>query len=155
MKNLVTRSFLSYADLNKEAMKDIEAGGGDENQDERQMTDESLRVFYQEVELLEEEMASIRKLLAFLKATNKDSMSADRHILKVVKISLGIRGRIDDVKRSNAANGRLPCCSEGTSVNCARPGGIFRGGVGEDVFRREERGDPKDSHLFKWAEQGY
>ncbi|KAL0914756.1 hypothetical protein M5K25_015132 [Dendrobium thyrsiflorum] len=107
------------------AMKGLEAGGGDENQDERQ--NESLRAFYQEVELLEEEIASISKLLALLMAANEESILAfkqdvmlaardriDRHILEVVKTSLRIRGRLEDMER------RLSGCSEGTAVHRIR-----------------------------------
>ncbi|KAH0457874.1 hypothetical protein IEQ34_013189 [Dendrobium chrysotoxum] len=97
MKNLLTRSFLSYA-----------------------------------VELVKEELASIRKLVALLKAANEESISArqdvpraerdriDRHILEVVKTSLHFKGGLEDMDRSNAANRRLPGCSEGTAADRIR-----------------------------------
>ncbi|KAH0457778.1 hypothetical protein IEQ34_013093 [Dendrobium chrysotoxum] len=131
----MTRSFLSYADLKKEAMKDLEAGGGDEDHLEIQMSkpEESLRIFFEEAGQVEEEMVSIRELLALLKTASEESKLAHKqdvsravrdrinnHILEVLKTTRRIRGRLEALDRSNAANRRLSGCREGTAVDRTR-----------------------------------
>ncbi|PKU69138.1 syntaxin-related protein KNOLLE-like [Dendrobium catenatum] len=135
MNNLMTKSFLSYADLKKEAVKDLEAGGGDETHLEIQMSkaEESLRIFFEEAGQVEEEMVSIRELLALLKAASEESKLAHKqdvsravrdrinnHILEVLKATRRIRGRLEAMDRSNAANRRLSGCREGTAVDRTR-----------------------------------
>ncbi|KAL0914757.1 hypothetical protein M5K25_015133 [Dendrobium thyrsiflorum] len=79
-------------------------------------------------------MASIRNLLALLRAANEESISAwqqdvvraardriDRHISEVVKtVVLRIRRRLQDMARSKAANRLLSGCSEGSAVDRIR-----------------------------------
>ncbi|PKU68514.1 syntaxin-123-like [Dendrobium catenatum] len=81
------------------------------------------------IELIEEEMESIRKLNAFLKAANEESISTqqdvardriDRHIVEVVKTSLRFRGRLEEMDRPSEANRRLPGCNEGTAADRIR-----------------------------------
>ncbi|XP_020592835.1 syntaxin-related protein KNOLLE [Phalaenopsis equestris] len=135
MNNLMTRSFLSYADLKKEAMKDLEAGAGTDDalEIETSMPDDSLRPFFEEAGLVMEEMASIRDLLALLEAANEESKSAhkqdvsralreriNQHILEVLKTARRIRERLEDMDRANAANRRLSGFREGTPIDRTR-----------------------------------
>lgn len=135
MNNLMTRSFLSYADLKKEAMKDLEAGIEDPPAAgiEMSKTDEILRPFFEEAGMVKEEMASIRGLLSLLETANEESKSAHRpeasralrdrmnaHITEVLKSARRIRERLEAMDRANAANRRLSGCREGTPVDRTR-----------------------------------
>ncbi|KAG0497267.1 hypothetical protein HPP92_001958 [Vanilla planifolia] len=130
MNNLMTRSFLSYADLKKEAVKDIEAGGDrdDEWPDiETSNVDKTLKTFFVEAGLVKEEMASIRDLLALLESANQESKTACKmeetrairgringHIVEVLKKARRIRERLEAMDSANAANRGLSGCREGT-----------------------------------------
>ncbi|KAL0388472.1 UNVERIFIED_CONTAM: Syntaxin-related protein KNOLLE [Sesamum radiatum] len=72
MNDLMTKSFTSYVDLKKEAMKDLEAGPDLE----LGMTqiDNNLTAFLQEAEEVKKEMNSIREILARLQASNEERL---------------------------------------------------------------------------------
>ncbi|XP_074569125.1 syntaxin-111-like [Curcuma longa] len=136
MNNLMTKSFYSYADLKKEVLKDLESGGGEVEaaiEMAAASADGHLLQFFEEAELVKEEMASVRDLLARLQAANEESKSthkpeALRHlrdrinadIVQVLKTARDIRGRLESMDRSNAANRRLSGCREGTPVDRTR-----------------------------------
>uniref|UniRef100_J3LSL5 t-SNARE coiled-coil homology domain-containing protein n=1 Tax=Oryza brachyantha TaxID=4533 RepID=J3LSL5_ORYBR len=75
MNDLMTKSFMSYVDLKKAAMKDLEAGGDGVELHEVGVTDERLKGFFQETEAVEEEMTAIRDALARLNAANEEGKS--------------------------------------------------------------------------------
>ncbi|PKA64823.1 Syntaxin-related protein KNOLLE [Apostasia shenzhenica] len=134
MNNLMTRSFLSYAELKKQAMKDIEAGDEDAVLEiEMSNADESLRPFFEEAGLVKEEMASIRELLARMEEANKEGKSARRpEALRAIRDRIGaltvdilnrarrIRERLEGMDCDNAANRRLSGCRDGTPVDRSR-----------------------------------
>ncbi|XP_074558035.1 syntaxin-111-like [Curcuma longa] len=136
MNNLITKSFYSYADLKKEALKDLESGGSEvEASIEMAATgaDGHLYQFFEEAEVVKEEMASIRNLLERLQAANEESKSTHKpeallrlrdringDIVQVLKTARAIRGRLESMDRSNDANRRLSGCREGTPVDRTR-----------------------------------
>ncbi|KAK8965117.1 Syntaxin-related protein KNOLLE [Platanthera guangdongensis] len=134
MNSLLTKSFLSYADLKKEA--DLEAGGEESPAVGIEMgktQDESLGAFFEEAGRVKEEMASIRGLLSLLETANEESKLArkpevsravrDRvnaHITEVLRSARRIRERLEGMDRANAVNRRLSGCREGTPVDRTR-----------------------------------
>ncbi|KAK8921425.1 Syntaxin-related protein KNOLLE [Platanthera zijinensis] len=135
MNNLLTRSFLSYADLKKEAAKDLEAGREDppEIGIEMSKTDESLRQFFVEAGLVKEEMTSIRDLLSLLETANEESKLAHKpealcalrdcmnaHITEFLKSARRIRERLEGLDHATAVNRCLSGCREGSPVDQTR-----------------------------------
>nr|GLL44132.1 syntaxin-related protein KNOLLE [Ipomoea trifida] len=131
MNDLMTKSFTSYVDLKKEAMKDLEAGGDLE----MGMTkmDQNLSAFLEEAEKVKTEMNSIREILVRLQESNdeikalhkpealkslRDRINAD--ILAVLKKARAIRAELEEMDRSNAVSRRLSGCKEGTPVDRTR-----------------------------------
>lgn len=134
MNDLMTKSFLSYVDLKKEALKDLESGT---EEDGIEMTaaseDENLRRFFEEAGLVKEEMGSIQDLLVRLQDANEESKSLHKpeslrslrdcinaDIVQVLKKARAIRDRLESMDRSNAANRRLSGCREGTPIDRTR-----------------------------------
>ena len=137
MNDLMTKSFMSYVDLKKAAMKDLEAGGDGIELPEPGaggVTDERLRGFFQEAEAVKAEMAAIRDALDRLHAANEegkalhqaDALRAHRgrvnaDIVAVLRRARGIRGRLESLDRANAAQRRLSAgCREGTPLDRTR-----------------------------------
>ncbi|EHA8586780.1 syntaxin-related protein KNOLLE [Cocos nucifera] len=134
MNDLMTKSFLSYVDLKKEALKDLESGAED---DGIEMTaaaaDENLRRFFEEAGLAKEEMGSIQDLLVRLQDANEESKSLHKpeslrslrdrinaDIVQVLKKARAIRDQLEAMDRSNVANRRLSGCREGTPIDRTR-----------------------------------
>ena len=121
MNDLMTKSFMSYVDLKKAAMKDLEAGGdGIELPESGGVTDERLRGFFEEAEAVKAEMAAIRDALDRLHAANEegkslrqaDALRAHRgrvnaDIVAVLRRARDIRARLESLDRANAAQRRL------------------------------------------------
>ncbi|KAH7676216.1 syntaxin 1B/2/3 protein [Dioscorea alata] len=140
MNNLMTKSFMSYVDLKKEALKDLEAGGGGEDEAaaiEMAATigkvDANLGHFFEEAGLVKEEMASIRALLVNLQDANEESKSLHKpdslrshrnrinsDIVQVLRKAKAIRDRLEVMDRANAANRRLSGFREGTPIDRTR-----------------------------------
>ncbi|KAM0863056.1 hypothetical protein ACQ4PT_044843 [Festuca glaucescens] len=140
MNDLMTKSFMSYVDLKKAAMKDLEAGGGGDGTELVEagcaggVTDERLKGFFVEVEVVKEEMSAIRDALARLHEANEegkslhqpDALRAHRgrvnaDIVAVLRRAREIRVRIEAMDRANAAQRRLSAgCSEGTTLDRTR-----------------------------------
>lgn len=135
MNDLMTKSFMSYVDLKKAAMKDLEAGG-----DETELTqaggatDERLKGFFKEAEAVREEMAAIRDALARLHAANEEGKSlhqpdalramrvrVNADIVSVLGRARGIQRALADMDSANAAQRRLSAgCREGTTLDRTR-----------------------------------
>ncbi|XP_016484678.1 syntaxin-related protein KNOLLE [Nicotiana tabacum] len=131
MNDLMTKSFTSYVDLKKAAMKDVEAGPDLE----MGMTqiDQNLNAFLEEAEKVKLEMNSIKDILRRLQDTNEESKSLHKpealksmrnrinsDILVVLKKARAIRSQLEEMDRSNAINRRLSGCKEGTPVDRTR-----------------------------------
>ncbi|CAA6663845.1 unnamed protein product [Spirodela intermedia] len=79
MNDLMTKSFMSYVDLKKEALKDLEAGGGEDFGDVEMWSaataDGNLRSFFEEAGRVRDEMDEIRELLVRLQEANEEGRS--------------------------------------------------------------------------------
>ncbi|KAL0412480.1 UNVERIFIED_CONTAM: syntaxin [Sesamum radiatum] len=90
MNDLMTKSFLSYVDLKKQAMKDLEAGP-DIEMGQLDPSDESnLSKFFEEVGTIKADMEEITNLLLDLQDLNEETKSAQS-----TKILRGLRDRIN------------------------------------------------------------
>ncbi|VAH94585.1 syntaxin-related protein KNOLLE [Triticum urartu] len=139
MNDLMTKSFMSYVDLKKAAMKDLEAGGDETGTELTQAggggaTDERLKGFFREAEAVREEMAAIRDALARLHAANEEGKSlhqpdalramrvrVNADIVAVLGRARGIQRALADMDLANAAQRRLSAgCQEGTTLDRTR-----------------------------------
>ncbi|GAA0155516.1 SNARE protein [Lithospermum erythrorhizon] len=131
MNNLMTKSWQSYVDLKKEAMKDVEKGS-DIEMGMTQM-DQNLSLFLEEAQHIKKEMNSIRDILGHLQECNEEGKSMHKpealkllrskinsDILAVLKKAKAIRSQLEEMDRSNAMNRRLSGCKEGTPVDRTR-----------------------------------
>ncbi|CDO99177.1 unnamed protein product [Coffea canephora] len=131
MNDLMTKSFTSYVDLKKEAMKDLEAGPDLE----MGMThmDQNLSSFLEEAELVKKEMNSIREILVRLQEANEEGKALHKpealkslrtrinaDILAVLKRAKSIRSQLEEMDRANAVSRRLSGCKQGTPVDRTR-----------------------------------
>lgn len=131
MNDLMTKSFTSYVDLKKEAMKDLESGPDLELGIAQ--IDQNLTAFLEEAEEVKKEMNSIREILARLQDSNEEAKTLHKpealkslrtrvnaDILSVLKRARAIRARLEDMDRSNAISRRLSGCNAGTPVDRTR-----------------------------------
>ncbi|CBI20794.3 unnamed protein product, partial [Vitis vinifera] len=102
MNDLMTKSFISYVDLKKEAMKDLEAGPEYDLQMSGTQMDRNLGLFLEEAEKVKQEMGLIREILGRLHEANEESKA--------------IKSQLEEMDRANAANMRLSGYKEGTPV---------------------------------------
>ncbi|KAG5560281.1 hypothetical protein RHGRI_003545 [Rhododendron griersonianum] len=135
MNDLMTKSFVSYVDLKKEAMKDLEAGPDPDIQ----MTaaaihmDKHLGSFLDQAEKVKEQMGSIRVILTRLQESNEESktlhkpesVKALRHrinadVLAVLRAARGIGSELQEMDRANAVSRRVSGCKSGTPVDRTR-----------------------------------
>ncbi|KAJ9131942.1 hypothetical protein P3X46_034843 [Hevea brasiliensis] len=131
MNDLMTKSFTSYVDLKKEAMKDLEAGPDPdiEMANASNTMDRNLGLFLEEAENVKKEMGSIREILVRLQESNEESKSMHKpealkslrnkintDIVTVLKKARTIRNQLEEMDRANAANRRLSGYKEGTPI---------------------------------------
>ncbi|CAA2957354.1 syntaxin-related KNOLLE [Olea europaea subsp. europaea] len=131
MNDLMTKSFTSYLDLKKEAMKDLDVAPDIE----MGMTqiDHNLTAFLEQAEKVKTEMDSIKDLLVQLQQANEESKSLhnpqalkslrnqiNSQIVAILKNSRTIKSQLEEMDRSNAMNRRLSGCKEGTPVDRTR-----------------------------------
>ncbi|KAJ0987313.1 hypothetical protein J5N97_005669 [Dioscorea zingiberensis] len=136
MNDLMTKSFLSYVELKKQALKDqeansmpdLEAGGLTKAEEE------NLSRFFQEVGTIQEEMEAISNLLLDLQDLNEESKSAhsakvlrglrdrmDSDMLTILKKAQTIKVKLEVLDRSNTINRDLSACfGEGGPVDRTR-----------------------------------
>ncbi|GAB2279557.1 hypothetical protein Dimus_014200 [Dionaea muscipula] len=131
MNDLMTKSFLNYVDLKKQAQMELKAQLCEE---ENPADELNLSSFFQEVEEIRSQMEEITTLLHDLESLNEETKST--HSAKVLR---GLRDRMDSntvsilrkvdalkthlesLDRSNVANRRMSVAfSEGTSVDRTR-----------------------------------
>lgn len=131
MNDLMTKSFTSYVDLKKAAMKDLEAGH-DPDQTSIEMAHpmhQNMNLFLEEAEKVKTEMGSIRDVLNKLQQANEEGKSLHKpealkslrtqinsDIVTVLKKARAIRTQLEEMDRANEANRRLSGCKEGTPV---------------------------------------
>ncbi|CAA7400343.1 unnamed protein product [Spirodela intermedia] len=137
MNDLMTKSFMSYVDLKKEALKDLEAGGGEDFGDVEMWSaataDGNLRSFFEEAGRVRDEMDEIRELLVRLQEANEEGRSLHKpeslkslraringDVVNVLKKARDIRNVLEGMDRENAVNRRLSGCREGTPVDRTR-----------------------------------
>lgn len=129
MNDLMTKSFTSYVDLKKEAMKDLEAGPDYDVQMTTTQIDPNLSMFLEEAEKVKQEMGLIREILGKLHEANEEGKSLHKpealkslrvrinaDIIGVMKKARAIKSKLEEMDRTNAANLRLSGYKEGTSV---------------------------------------
>ncbi|XP_062113682.1 syntaxin-related protein KNOLLE [Humulus lupulus] len=131
MNDLMTKSFTSYVDLKKAAMKDIdlEAGNVEMSSSSASAMDTDLGLFLQEAEKVKQEMTALREILEQLHQANEESKSLHKSealktlrerinsdIVAVLKKARAIRSKLEDMDRANAANKRLSGQREGTPI---------------------------------------
>ncbi|MBA0751906.1 hypothetical protein Gogos_000794 [Gossypium gossypioides] len=129
MNDLMTKSFMNYVDLKKEAMKDLEAGPDYdlEMSSTTNTMDQNLGLFLEEAEKVKQGMAVIRELLGKLQESNEESKSLHKpeslkalrnkinnDIVTVQKKARTIKAQLEEMDRANAANKRLSGYKEGT-----------------------------------------
>ncbi|KAL1808523.1 hypothetical protein DCAR_0727997 [Daucus carota subsp. sativus] len=132
MNDLMTKSWKSYVDLKKEALKDLEAGPDVEMSKTTQM-DEGLTSFLAEAEIVKSEMNSIKDILVQLQQASEDSKSLHKpealksirskinsNVVLVLKMARSIKGQLEEMDRSNAVNRRLSGCKDGSPVDRTR-----------------------------------
>ncbi|MQL72780.1 hypothetical protein Taro_005133 [Colocasia esculenta] len=142
MNDLMTKSFMSYVDLKKAALKeDLEAGragafdGDDLGEVEMAVatSDGDLRRFFDEAGRVQEEMAAIRGLLVRLQEANEEGKSLHKpeslrslrgrinaDVVAVLKKARAIRTALEGMDRENAERRRLSGCREGTPADRTR-----------------------------------
>ncbi|GAB4846834.1 hypothetical protein Ancab_025841 [Ancistrocladus abbreviatus] len=135
MNDLMTKSFLNYVDLKKQAQLDLKAELAEEETGQLKPEDEhNLTLFFQEVEEIKSRMEEITSLLHDLQALNEETKSShsakvlrglrDRMdsdtvaILRKVKI---LKTRLESLDKSNVTNRRISLAfSEGSTVDRTR-----------------------------------
>lgn len=137
MNDLMTKSFTSYVDLKKAALKDeevdLEAGvGGGVVTSNVELTSSTTQlnnmgIFLEEAEKVREEMGEIREILVKLEQGNEESKSLHKtealkslknrmnsDIVNVLKKARMIRSQLEEMDLANAANRRLSGLKDGS-----------------------------------------
>lgn len=126
----MTKSFTSYVDLKKAAMKDVDLEAGDlQMASSTTPMDSDLGLFLEEAEKVKKEMALLRDILSRLQQANEESKSLHKpealkslrnrinaDILTVLKKARTIRSQLEEMDRANVANRRLSGYKEGTPI---------------------------------------
>jgi len=124
MNDLFSNSFKKYSDLKEQAyLDDVEAGKESVNLDK----------FFEDVEDVKEDMRSVEMLYRKLQEANEESKTAhtakamkeirarmDKDVELVLKRVKVVKGKLEALERSNAANRSLPGCGPGSSADRTR-----------------------------------
>ncbi|TMX05279.1 hypothetical protein EJD97_025124 [Solanum chilense] len=134
MNDLMTKSFLSYVELKKQAMMDVEAGP-DIEMGQLDPTDErNLSKFFEEVAVIKSDMEEINNLLVNLQDLNRKTKSApsakilqglrdqiNSDIITVLRKAKIIKTRLELLDKSNLDNrGVSAAYKEGSPVDRTR-----------------------------------
>lgn len=137
MNDLISSSFKKFTAL-KSHSYDVEAGrdGGRESV--------NLDKFFEEVEDVKDDMKSVEGLYKKLQELNLESMTVhnaktmkdvrsrmDNHVVQVLKRVKIIKGKLEALERSNAANRSHPGCGPGSSADRTRISVV--GGLGKKL----------------------
>ncbi|XP_027162040.1 syntaxin-112-like [Coffea eugenioides] len=117
MNDLMTRSFLSYVELKKQAMKDLEAEPDIEMGQLNPVDEKNLSQFFEEVGAIKADMEEITNLLLDLKDLNEDTKSI--HSAKILR---GVRDRINSdmvtiLRKAKIIKGRLELLDTSNAEN--------------------------------------
>lgn len=121
MNDLISNSFKRYSNV------DLEAGG------EIRKETENLNKFFDDVENVKEDMKVVEKLYKRLQESNEETKVAhnaktmkqirarmDSDVEQVLKRVKVIKGKLEALEKSNAANRKVPGCGPGSSVDRTR-----------------------------------
>lgn len=136
MNDLMTKSFLNYVDLKKQAMKDLEAGTDVEMGQLDASDERNLSKFFEEVGAIKSEMEEITNLLLHLHELNEDTKSAqsskilrglrdqiNSDMVMLLRKAKTIKTRLESLDKSNVANRSLSAdYREGSHVDRTRMG---------------------------------
>ncbi|KAL4353527.1 hypothetical protein GQ457_06G035900 [Hibiscus cannabinus] len=137
MNDLLTKSFLSYAELKKQAEKDLESDLDVENgvgKGKLNPTDENLSRFFQEVASIKITMEEITNLVFDLQTLNEETESThsakllrglrdrmESNTVSILRKTKMVKEKLESLDRSNASNRRLSdAYKEGTYVDRTR-----------------------------------
>ncbi|XP_043712750.1 syntaxin-112-like [Telopea speciosissima] len=117
MNDLMTKSFLSYVELKKQAMKDLEAGPDIEMGQLGPTDEENLVHFFEEVSAIKAEMEGITNLLFDLQGLNEETKTT--HSAKVLR---GLRDRMDSdmvnvLRKAKIIKSRLEALDQSNKTN--------------------------------------
>nr|XP_023927220.1 syntaxin-112-like [Quercus suber]POE92137.1 syntaxin-112 [Quercus suber] len=117
MNDLMTKSFLSYVELKKQAMKDLEADQDIEMGKLDPADEQNLSQFFEEVAAIKADMEEITNLLLNLQDLNEETKSS--HSAKVLR---GIRDRINSdmvmvLRKAKAIKARLESLDRSNEAN--------------------------------------
>jgi syntaxin 1B/2/3 len=120
MNDLMTKSFLSYVDLKKQAMKDLETELNIEMGNFDPADEQNLSQFFEEVAAIKSDMEEITNLLLNLQDLNEETKSShsanvlrglrDRinsDMVTVLRKAKNIKARLESLDRSNEANRKV------------------------------------------------
>jgi syntaxin 1B/2/3 len=120
MNDLMTKSFLSYVDLKKQAMKDLETELNIEMGNFDPVDEQNLSQFFEEVAAIKSDMEEITNLLLNLQDLNEETKSShsanvlrglrDRinsDMVTVLRKAKNIKARLELLDRSNEANRKV------------------------------------------------
>ncbi|KAJ1415332.1 Target SNARE coiled-coil-like proteiny domain [Sesbania bispinosa] len=134
MNDLMTKSFLSYVELKKQARKDLEADLDIEAGKLNPTEDPNLSQFFQEVEAIRVEMEEITNLLFDIQQLNEETKSThsakvlrglrdrmDSDMVAVLRKAKIIKARLEVLDQSNIANHSISeSYREGTPIDRTR-----------------------------------
>ena len=135
MNDLMTKSFLSYVELKKQAQKDLEANLDIETgQILNPRDEENLSQFYQEVAEIKSEMEEITNLLSDLQTLNEEAKSThstkilrglrdrmDSDVVAILRKVRIVKTRLENLDQSNAKNRKVSdAYREGSPVDRTR-----------------------------------
>ncbi|KAI9089221.1 hypothetical protein K1719_029500 [Acacia pycnantha] len=117
MNDLMTKSFLSYVELKKQARKDLEADLDVELGQFNPFEDQNLSQFFEEVDAIKSEMEEITNLLSDLQHLNEETKST--HSTKVLR---GLRDRMESdmvtiLRKANSIRSRLESLDQSNIEN--------------------------------------
>ncbi|XP_026410539.1 syntaxin-124-like [Papaver somniferum] len=135
MNDLFSSSFKKYTDLKQQAyLDDMEAGKETINLDK----------FFEDVESVKEDMKGVETLYRKLQDANEETKTAhnaktvkelrsrmDADVNQVLKRVKDIKGKLEALERSNAAQRKIPGCGPGSSADRTRSSVV--GGLGKKL----------------------
>lgn len=134
MNDLMTKSFLSYVELKKQAQMDLQADTDIEKSQFNPTDEENLSHFFQEVEAIKVNLEEITSLLFDLQNLNEETKSThsakvlrglrdrmDSDMVSVLRKAKIIKARLESLDKSNVANRRISVAyKEGSTVDRTR-----------------------------------
>ncbi|KAG2703424.1 hypothetical protein I3843_06G128000 [Carya illinoinensis] len=134
MNDLMTKSFMSYVELKKQAMKDLDAEPDIEMGKLNPSDEQNLSLFFEEVAGIKADMEEITNLLLNLQDLNEETKSThsakvvrglrDRinsDMVTILRKAKNIKARLETLDRSNIANRKVSAeYKEGSPVDRTR-----------------------------------